>query len=270
MANAGQSRLTSILLWLAGIVVIGLIVFGVRSFTREVVEVTVAPVAYQTLSSTVATNGKVEPIEDFQAQAPFSGSIKQIFVSVDQNVKKGELLVRMDDADARARLATAEANYQNAIDYQHDLSVGGSREDRNRFQADLAAAQVEQQRAATELQTRKTLLAKGAASPAEVAAAQQRLDSANLSLQNAQTHATQRFDQQQTHNAEVHAADARAAVESARNNLANIDIHSPIDGTVYNIPYSQYDFVEFGRVIMNVADLNHIRVRAFFDEPATP
>jgi HlyD family secretion protein len=267
MANAGQSRLTSIVLWLSGIFVICLIVYGVRSFTREVVEVSVVPVTYQTLLSTVATNGKVEPVEDFQAQAPFSGAIQQIFVSVDDKVRKGQLLVRMDDADAKSRLANAQAILQNAIDFGHDLAKGGNSEELHRNQADIASAQLEQQQAADELQTRKTLLAKGAASPAEVSAAQQRLDAANLTLKNAQTHLNTRYDQQETHNAEVHVEEARASVAAAESNLAKVDIRSDIDGTVFNIPYSQYDFVEFGKVILEVADLNHIRVRAFFDEP---
>ncbi len=62
-------------------------------------------------------------------------------------------------------------------------------------------------------------------------------------------------------------ADAQAAVASAENNLANIDIRSSISGSVYNVPVAQYDFVRDGDDLLDVADLNHIQVRAYFDEP---
>src|SRR5450631_15401 len=147
MANAGQSRATTFLLWASGIAVIVVIVFAVRSLTREQVAVRVVPVSYQTLSSTVSTNGKVEPVEEFQVHSPFAGVIKQIFVEVGQQVSKGTLLVKMDDTEARGRLATAQAALENSRLVAHDLDSGGSPEDLNRFKADIAIATLDQQQA---------------------------------------------------------------------------------------------------------------------------
>jgi HlyD family secretion protein len=267
MANAGQSRATSNLLWLSGIAVIVLIVFAVRSLTRDQVEVRVVSVTFQTLSSTVSTNGKVEPIEDFQAHAPMAGAVKQIFVSVGQRVSRGTLLVRMEDADAMARLAaakSAEASNQIAV---RDVQAGGTVEDLSRFTGDLASAQLEQQQALTDLASKEKLQQRGAASPAEVAASKQKLDAANLVLQNAQRRSSSRYNVGDNQNAQTRLADSKAAVASAQSNLANVDIRSPIDGTVYNIPVSQYDWVQFGENILDVANLNRMQVRAFFDEP---
>src|ERR1700678_1473303 len=189
MANAGQSRTTTLLLWLAGIAFIGLCVYGVRRIFRDVVEVRVVPVTYQTLSSTVSTNGTVEPVDEYQAHAPFPGAIKQIAVDVDQHVTKGQLLIRMDDADAQARLAAARAALESDLLVVRDLQNGGTGDQVHRFQSDLASATLDQQQASTQLTTRMKLQQQGAASPAEVAAAQQRLDAANLTLKNAQQHA---------------------------------------------------------------------------------
>jgi HlyD family secretion protein len=61
--------------------------------------------------------------------------------------------------------------------------------------------------------------------------------------------------------------DARAAVAAAESSYAGVYIHSPLSGTVYSIPVSQYDFVPAGEDLMDVADLNRIQVRAYFDEP---
>jgi HlyD family secretion protein len=267
MANTGQSRVTTLLLWVSGIAVIVAVVFAVRSLTREQVEVRVVPVTYQTLTSTVSTIGKVEPVDDFQVHAPFAGTIKQIMVEVDQHIARGALLVRMDDSDAQARLATAQATLENNHIFERDLQNGGSLEDVNRFKSELATATLDQQQATTDLATKKALLQKGAASQAEVAAAQQKLDAANLTLQNARTHVTGRYNSADVHNAQTRVADSEAAVAAAKSNLANVDVRAPISGTVYNIAVNQYDFVQFGEDIMNVADLTKLQVRAYFDEP---
>ena len=267
MAKAGQSRATTVLLWISGIAVIVLIVFAVRSLTRVQVEVRVVPVTYQSLASTVSTNGKVEPVEEFQVHAPFAGVLKEIFVEVGQHVSKGTLLVKLDDSDARGRLATAEASLENNRIFARDLQNGGSVEEMNRFKSDLASATLDQQQATADLATRQALLQKGAASQAEVAAAKQKLDAANLTLQNAKTHINGRYNSGDLHNAQTRVADSEAAVAAAQSNLANVNIRSPIDGTVYNIPVEQYDFVPFGDDILDIADLKRLQVRAYFDEP---
>jgi len=267
MANAGQSRATTFLLWATGIAVIVVIVFAVRSLTREQVAVKVVSVSYQTLSSTVSTNGKVEPVEEFQVHAPFAGVIKQILVEVGQHVNKGTQLVKMDDSEARGRLATAQAALESSRIVERDLANGGSPEELNRFKSDIASATLDQQQAATDLAAKKVLLQKGAASPAEVAAAQQKFDAANLTLQNARAHTASRYTPADLNSAKLKVVEAEAAVAAAQSNLANVDIRSPINGSVYNIPVSQYDFVPFGDDILDVADLNRIQVRAYFDEP---
>jgi len=146
MANAGQNRITTLLLWASGIVVIVLVVLGVRSLTREQVAVKVVPVTYQTLASTVATNGKVEPVDEFQVHAPFAGDVKQIFVQVGQKVSQGTLLVKMDDVDAQSRLATARAALENSLLMERDIEGGGSPEDITRFKSELSTATLDRHR----------------------------------------------------------------------------------------------------------------------------
>jgi len=267
MANTGQSRAKNILLSISGIATIAVVVFAVRYLFREQVEVRVVPVTYETLSSGVATNGKVEPVDYFQAHAPFSGPISHIFVEVGQKVSAGQLLVKMDDADARARLATAQAALTSNLLILRDLEAGGSTEELSHNKSDIAAAAMDQKQAAAELASRKLLLAKGAVSQAEVDIAQQKLDAANLALQNATKHSAGRYGKADLDNAKARVDDARAAVAAAEDNIANVDIRSTISGTVYNIPFSQYDYVPPSEDILDVADLNHLQVRAYFDEP---
>ena len=267
MAHPEQKRSTLPILWVAGVAVLIAIVFAIRTFTRDQVKVKVAPVTYQTLSSTVPTNGKVEAVEPFQAHAPAPGVVREILVEEGQHVNAGQLLVRMDDAEARSRLATAQAQLSQARLQLADIERGGSTEERGQFSANVNTAKLEQEAARSNLAAVQALQLKGSASANEVANAQARLNSANLALANATGHSTTRYSSDERSNAQARIADAAAAVEAAKAALAAVDIHSPYSGSVYFIPVSEYDFVPAGDDLMDVADLHKLQVRAYFDEP---
>jgi HlyD family secretion protein len=132
---------------------------------------------------------------------------------------------------------------------------------------DIAAAKSELQLAQKNLDVTQMLQQKGAASASEVAAAQQRVITAQNALQNAQIRANNRYSPTDLGTLKARVADAAANLNAAETGLANADIRSPWPGTVYSIPVSQYDFVPAGDDLLDLADLNHVKVFAYFDEP---
>lgn len=244
-----------------------LIILLVRSFTRDVVEIRAAAVNHQNLVSAVPTNGKVEPIAAFPAHAAAPGVVAKIYVKVGQKVKAGDLLIRMDDADALARVAAANAALRTAQASTHDLGQGGSQGELIALAGDMSRAQTQQQQAASDVAALKQLQQKGAASASEVASAEQRLQSANNALQNIQMRSTQRYSAPDRARTGAELADARAGLAAAQKGYASVNIRSPLAGTVYSIPVSQYDFVQTGEDLLDVADLNKVQIRAYFDEP---
>jgi HlyD family secretion protein len=238
-----------------------------RTSSREVTEIRAEAVTRQNLVSTVATNGKVEPIGEFQAYAPSPGVIAKVYVEVLQKVKVGDLLIKMDDSDAVAKLAAANANLRTAEATLHDMEQGGSQEEHLTLAGDLSRAQLHQQQATKDLAALKQLEQKGAASASEVAAAEERLQAANSSLQSLQSRTTQRYSPADKARIEAQVADARAALAAAQSSYASFNIRTPKAGTVYSIPVSTYDFVPAGENLVDVADLNKIQIHAYFDEP---
>lgn len=247
--------------------VVALAILTIRMFTREVVEIRASAVTHQNLLTTVPTNGRVEPTEYFQAHAQVPGVVSKIYVEVGQKVKKGDLLIKMEDGEAVSRLATAQSSLTTAESLAHDQSQGGTQEERIALNADLSRAQQQKQQAEKDLSALKQLQAKGAASAAEVTAAQQRLDAANASLTTLQLRRTERYSASDKSRVTAQLGDARAALAAARANYANVNIRAPYAGTVYSIPVSQYDYVPAGEDLLDLADLNRIQVRAYFDEP---
>jgi HlyD family secretion protein len=244
-----------------------LTIVGVKSFSRDLVEVRVAGVNRQNLMSTVPTNGKVEPVEEFQAHATAPGVVEKIYVEVGQKVKVGELLVKMNDSDAAARLASATSALRSAEVSAQDVQQNGSTDERIGISGDLNRAQLQQKQATSDVAALRQLQQKGAASAAEVAAAEQRLLTANSSLQSLQQRSTQRYSAAERTRSQAQLADAQAAVKAANATYSNANMRTPISGTVYSIPVAEYDFVPAGEDLMDIADLNRIQVRAYFDEP---
>jgi HlyD family secretion protein len=267
MPTTETRRLNPLMLWaiLAAIVVLVFVV--ARSSTRDTVEVRIAPVTRQNLISSVSTNGKVEPIDEFQAYAPAPGVIAKVYVQVLQKVKVGDPLLKMDDSDAVAKLAAANATLRTAEAILHDMEQGGSQEEHIALTGDLARAQQQQLQATRDLSALKQLELKGAASASEVVAAEQRLQAANTSVLSFQMRNTQRYSAADKARVEAQVADARAALAAAQSGYAGFNIRTPKAGTVYSIPVEPYDFVKAADPLVSVADLNKIQIHAYFDEP---
>ena len=267
MAQPEQKRSTLPILWVAGIVVFLAVGFAIRSITHTVVHVVVAQASFQQLTATVSTNGKVEPVEPFDAHAPGPGVVQKIYVDEGQHVEQGQPLLKMDDSDARARIATAQAALAQAKLQRADLERGGNSEESLTYSSNIASAKLEQQAATQNLIAVQNLQKRGSASASEVAAAQQRLDAANLTLSGANAHTSTHYTTNDRAAAEARIHDAEVAIQAAQAGLQDADVHSPIKGTVYYIPVSLFDFVHAGDDLIYVADLNKLLVRAYFDEP---
>ena len=240
----------------------------VRSSTREIVSVRVSPVTHENLVSTVSTNGKVEPVEEFQAHAPAAGVVEDIYVQVGQRVKAGDLLLRLDAGDAAARLAASKTVLRAVEVASEAVARGGTQDERIVNAGELTRARQTQQQCTAALATLKQLQAKGAASISEVTAAQDRLDSANTALHTATLrNSPDRFDSFDRSHSTAQLADAKAALSAAQAAYDKAVVRAPFAGTVYSIAVNPYDFVPGGEDLLDLADLNKIRITAYFDEP---
>jgi HlyD family secretion protein len=267
MAQPEKKRSNSVLLWVAGIAVLIAIVFSIRAVTRTEVRVVVVPVSYQNLTETESTNGKVEPVDPFYAHAPGPGVVQDIYVGEGEHVSAGQALLKMDDTDARSRLAAAESTLAEAKLQLANLEHGGSSDETLSYRGNIASARLEQAAAAENLRAVQSLQKKGSASASEVAAAQQRLDAAKLALSSATAHIAAHYTTDDRAAAEAREHDAEVSLQAALAALRDTDVHSPISGTVYSVPVSEFDFVQAGADLVSVADLNKLLVRAYFDEP---
>lgn len=272
MAAASDNGLRPVNGKRTGLVIIGLIVAVVVlaafiSLHRSQVTIRVGQASRETITASIATNGKIEALDNFQAYAPMPTTVKKIFVQQGDWVKPGQMLLRLDDADARLQAAKSEAQLKGA---EADLSAvegGGTQEELLNTRNALVKAQADREAAERNFQAMQKLLQTGAASQAEVDAAQTRLRVDEAQVQLLQQKLKDRYSKQEIGHVQAQQTEARTSLLAAQSVLKNANVSAPREGMVYSLPVREGAFVNTGDPLVQVADLHRIRVRAFVDEP---
>lgn len=253
--------------WIGAAIILILVFLSVRSLTRERLQVRAVEVSRQSLESTVSTNGRVEPEENIEIHSPLATTVKAVYVQAGDQVQAGKLLLVLDDIQARARVASAESAVKAAQAAVEAATHNGTQEQQQASAAEMTRERMDRDQAQRDLNALTKLNATGAASSSEVAAARQRLDAANASLDASQTSAKNRYSPAEVARAQAALSDAEANLAAARDVEANTTKRAPIAGTIYNLNVKATDFVEEGKLLLQMADLHRELVHAYFDEP---
>jgi len=219
------------------------------------------------IRSLVSTNGKIEPIQNFEAHAPIPTTVKLLLVKEGDHVRKGQLLLELDDADIRSQAAHAQAQIDAAQADQSDLKTGGTQEEVLTLNAQLIKTRSARDVAQRNLEALRHLQQEGAASPGEVRAAEDTLQRAQADLTLLEQKKKDRYSPPEVAKIQAQAAEAQAAYAAAEDALGKSSVRAPFDGTVYSLPVKPGAFVQTGDLLLQEADLSHVLVRAFVDEP---
>ena len=262
-----RTQSSRVWLWIGSAILLIAVFYAARYLLRDRLPVREAQATRAELINTVPTNGRVEPEVNYQIISPVATTVKAVYVQQGDHVTAGKLLMELDDVEARARVATAESGVKAAQAALEAATHNGTQAERQAADADVARGQLDREQAQHDLDALVRLQSTGAASPGEVAAAQQRLDSAKASLHASDQSAKNRYSPAEIERARAALADAAANLTVARQVEAKTTIRAPIAGTVYAVNAGRTEFVEEGKPLLEIADLHHLRVRAYFDEP---
>lgn len=254
-------------LWIGAAVVVVAVFLVARSALRERLTVRAAEVRREQIVNTVSTNGRVEPEQPYQYYSPIATTVKSVDVQTGDVVPRGKLLIVLDDVEARARVAAAESGVTAAQSQLEAVTHNGTQAERQASAAEIAQDRLTVEQAQHNLEALTRLQSTGAAAPDEVGAARQRLASAQAALSAAQETSHSRYAPDEVARAQAALADAKAALAAAQQVESETRYVAPIKGTVYSLDAADSDFVEQGKLLLQMADLTHERVRAYFDEP---
>src|SRR5258705_6539771 len=257
-------------LWL--IVIGALVLTGILVFVSgrgATARVAVTDVVRETLSSVVSTNGKVEPVMPISSRASFPTFVKKVDAVEGQQVKRGKLLFALDDAGVRAELAQARADLAAEEEALRVAKSGDRADQMAKVAADLEKAKALREQWRRDNESLTNLVAQKAATPHE-------LEANRLALAQAEADVQSLEKAKQTYVSQARLDMDRVAllVEHARNQVRDLEgkmssTHgaAAANGTLYSLPIRQGDFVKEGDLLAEMADLHHVRVRAFIDEP---
>ena len=254
------------LVWSVGAIaaVILLASFMSRDDTVPIMAVRVSRSA---IRSVISTNGRVEPVRNFEAHAPIGTTVKRVFIKEGDHVRKGQLLVELDAASARSQAAQALAQVRSSEADVNALERGGTQEEVLTLQAELVKARINYESAQRNLDALERLQKSGAASPGEVRTAQNQLDDAAAQLKLLESKQKERYSRPEVVRIEAQHSEAQSAYSAAQDTLSQLSIRAPFSGIVYSLPVKQDAWVNPGDLILGQADLSKVQVRAYVDEP---
>jgi len=231
------------------------------------VKVHAITVKRSSIRSLVSTNGKVEPVQNFEAHAPIATTVKRLLVKEGDHVRKGQLLLELDDSDIRSQAARAQSQIKAAQANLAATKNSGTQEELITLSTQLIKARNARDVAQRNLEAYRRLQQEGAASPGEVRQAEETLQSAQADVSLLEQKQKDRYSPPEIARTVAQAAEAQAAYENAVDALSKSSRRAPFDGTVYSLPVKQGTFVQTGDLLLQEADLSKVLVRAFVDEP---
>lgn len=255
--------------WIVAIaVVVAVVLFAAfNSMSSGVVPIRAGRATRSNIRSSISTNGKVEPLSNFEAHAPVATTVKRILVREGEHVKRGQLLLQLEDADARTNAAKAQAQLTGAQADINAVKSGGTREEVLTTDAQLVKARADRDNAVRNLEALQRLQKNGAASMGEVKEAEAQSNTARANVNLLEQKLRDRYSKPEIAHVEAQKTEAQTAYDAASGILAKSNVRAPMDGVVYSIPVHPGNYVNPGDLLLQEADLSRVRVRGWVDEP---
>lgn len=209
----------------------------VRQQAGKVTAVQYARVRLEDVTSVVRAPGKIEPKTQVKISADIPGKVVDLRVNEGDRVRRGQLMLQLDDTQYRSSLQQAEATYASAV----------AREREARQALQINTSNYDRQRA---------LFDKKLLSQAEWDEATRVHESARVAMTTASEEVSR----------------SRAAVVAARDNVRKCRFEAPFDGVVSALNVEEGEVVIIGTMnnpgtqILTVSDLSRMLVRADVDE----
>ena len=247
-----KSKRNIIFVALGVVVILVLVILAMnKGKDREGIKVTTEKVQKRTIIEFVSANGKIQPEKDIKISPYISGEVIELAVKEGDQVKKGDLLAKIDPEIYRA-------NYDRMLAMLNSQKAGEAN-------AQARVAQVESQFRNAELSfnRNKTLWEQKLVSDAD-------FDAAKSSYEVARAEKDAAYENLKSAKYGVESADA--SLKEARENLYKTSIYAPNDGTVSKLSVETGERVmgasqfSAGTEIMRIANLESMEVNVEVNE----
>ena len=247
--------------------------------------------AYGYAARYVSTDNAYTGAETAQVTPAIGGIVREVRVTDTQAVKQGDVVVVIDDTDARLALDQAEAELGRAVrrvrgyvanDQSLAAQIAARSSDEKRAAAQVESAIADYERAELDLVGRQALVTSGSVSGDELTKARNAFETAKANLAAAYAQAAQSRANRTaaigsreanavlianaTEETNPEVALARAKRDQAKVNLERTVIRAPVDGVVAKRSVQVGQQVKEGTALLSVVPLAQVHVDANFKE----
>jgi HlyD family secretion protein len=251
------------LLWgaLAAVVLAGLVLASfvwLRGASVEVIELQRAP-----LVRTLQFSARVASLSRVDVGSTLTARVASVRVAEGARVRAGEVLVQLEDAEARAALAQAEAAEQQATARLSGLRSSG----RTAAQAALAQAEAAERAAQAAQERAQQLVAQGFYSAAQADEARRAATVAQEQVRSVRSQVQANADGgTDLAQAQAQVEVARAGIAAAQARLAQTTLRAPTDAKVLLRAVEPGQIVQPGKALLSLALVGPTQLVAQVDE----
>jgi RND family efflux transporter MFP subunit len=212
-------------------------------------EVATAPVIERSAQRGLEVVGSLEAEDEVTLSSQASGNLEEIGVDVGTPVRRGQVIGRIDQRELKLKVDEAEASLRQA-EARLGVQRGGKLDLEK--QADVRQAKAGLDRARYDLNAAQKLAEHGDISKQQQDVYQKTFEQAEARYQAAL---------ETVRNLEAHIEEKRAQLALARKQLTDTAIVSPINGVVKEKLASRGEYLERGKSIVTIVQINPLRLR---------
>lgn len=267
------------------IIVIGLLAFQVASriyqekqqqdnVTTQVQQERVIPVQVDKvqrgdIKSFLTVSGLVEPKETVRVYAKTVGQAKELLVQEGDEVKKGDILVRMDDEQIRLQVAQAKATLDSAQASLEKVQAGARPQEISQAEAAMRQAKINLDSAEENYLRMEKLFSEGAVSEQQYDQAKGQYEIAESQYQSANESyklVMEGASQPDIRVVEAQVRQAQSALEIAQSQLNNSIVKTPINGKVTAVSVKTGELVSSAVPLLSILDVSELYIKAGISE----
>lgn len=229
-------------------------------------EIPFAHVTRENITSSVPTDGKVEPLEWAVARAERSGAVKEILVKNGDRVAQGQELVHLDTSEVEAEKEQAQSSIEQIKTELEAIADGGRSGDLAKLTSEIDQTQLSLNQAREDYEKYERMQSEQIATAVQVMELKEKVESLEQELAGYKRQKASLVAPGDRASAEARLKDAESRLHLADQRIAQSIVRAPLGGEVYQFDLKQGAYLNAGDAVATMGRLDRVKVTVYVDE----